>query len=198
MIAIYRAAPAVAVLAALLLTGCGDPAECRIDWYTWDTSPGEIRGTYHGLELTELDSVDLQSNASGDTGTLTLTGTGEGAGDDDDSAAGDDDDSADGSRDYEDLDVIESWQIDVQWEDTYDAGAGTEGTYALKPRGSDCATHSNKCFEAQIGFNGDSDREFFRTGRLELFDPAGGLRGCMYLADSEGDTESQIDLYFTE
>ncbi len=193
-----RVAAFVLTVVAVALTGCGESAECRIDWYTWETSPGEVRGTYHGLRLATIDSVDLQANSSGDTGTLTITGEGEEAGDDDDSAAGDDDDSADGSRDYADLDQIDTWQIDIQWEDTFDAGAGTEGKYALKPRGSDCATHSNKCFEAQIGFNGETDREFFRVGRLEIFDPAGGLRGCMYLADSEGDNESEIDLYFTE
>lgn len=200
------AAVALALVAIFALTACGESAECRVDWYTWETSPGEVRGLYRGLELATVDQVDLQSNASGDTGTMTITGAGEAAGDDDDSATGDDDDSAtgddddsaDGARDYEDLAEIQTWQIDIQWEDTYDAGAGTEGKYALKPRGSDCATHSNKCFEAQIGFNGETDRDFFRIGRLEIFDPAGGLRGCVYLADTESEPEAAIDLYFTE
>jgi hypothetical protein len=193
------AAVTLAVLATLALAGCGEDAECNIDWYDWDSSPGGVRGLFHGLELTELETVDLQSNSAGDTGTVVITGTGEAAGDDDDSSAGDDDDSArDEARDYDDLASIDTWQIDIQWEDTFDAGASTDGKYALKPRGSDCTTHSDKCFEAQIGFNSDTDREFFSLGRLEIFDPAGGLRGCLYVADGESDHEAEIDLYFTE
>ena len=187
------------LVAILALAGCGEDAECNVDWYTWDNSPGEIRGLFQGIELTTLETVDLQTNSAGDTGTMTFTGTGEAAGDDDDSGAGDDDDSArDEGRDYADLTEIATWQIDVQWEDTFDSNSRTDGRYALKPRGSDCTTHSDKCFEAQIGFNEGTDREFFSIGRLEIFDPAGGLKGCMYVADAETDTDSEIDLYFTE
>jgi hypothetical protein len=191
--------------AMLALTACSEKAECLAEFYTFEQSPGEVTGDYRGLEFTSLLSADLTANGDGDTGTMSFTGEGAGGGDDDDSAAdddddsaADDDDSADGARDYEYLTQIDTWQINVQWEDTNPLGQRTDGQYALKPSGSDCATHGNKCFEAQMSFNGEQDSERWLLGRLELFDPAEGLRGCMFLMTADGDDEADLDIYFTQ
>ncbi len=178
---------------ALCTTGCSE-AECNSEAYTFEQSPGEAAGVYRGLRFGDLTSVDLAANADGDQGTMTFIGVGE-AGDDDDSA-GDDDDSSAG-RDFEELDTIDEWRIDLQWEDTRPLGRSTDGQYALKSSGSDCTTHGNKCFEAQMSFNGEEGSERWRSGRLEIFDLGGGLRGCMLLIETVGDPEAQIDLYFT-
>lgn len=187
---------AVLIAAALPLLGCGSEAECNSQAYTFEQSPGEATGSYRGMGLGDLTSVDLAANVDGDEGTMSFRGVGV-SGDDDDSAA-DDDDSGSAARDFEELQTVEEWQIDLQWEDTRPLGRSTDGMYALKSSGSDCATHGNKCFEAQMTFNGDEEQsERWLSGRLEIFDLSGGLRGCMLLISTEGDLDAQIDLYFT-
>jgi|ETNmetMinimDraft_15_1059895.scaffolds.fasta_scaffold34769_2 hypothetical protein len=177
------------LLASLWTSGCAGKADCNAVFYTFEQSPGEVVGTYRGEEFSSLLTVDLQANADGDQGTMTFTGEGAGI--------GDDDDSADGTRDYEDLVGIDTWQINLQWEDTQLAGRSTDGQYALKSSGSDCTTHGDKCFEAQMSLNGETDEERWLMGRLEIFDISGGLRGCMFLTTTSGDDTAELDMYWT-
>jgi hypothetical protein len=183
-----------------LQSACTHRAQCEgDDFYTFAASPGEAEGSYRGLPFGAVTEVAIAANSEGSSGSLDISGTGP-SGDDDDSAGGDDDDSAGNSREYEGITAIDSWALAMQFQDTRGAGnTSVDGLYTLRPDNSgDCTTFGDKCFDLWMRLNGSDADETWNGGRLEIFPLDEGLRGCLYVADSDGDAEAFVNLYFND